>query len=179
MHDVHTGFCDRGQLRQGLRDETAGHRHPVDLGRRLQLNHRVSPSAGTGVSTPILVPGPAAVAGPSGSVAAVRVPVTSGSVAAGAADRPSSVASCFAHSQQSLFESRVRGMGNIVAAFALGMTFALSVISVADLLREGDREWILWLCVFAPLAVLGLIAQLIDYRRKRRERAAADSFPDA
>ena len=70
-------------------------------------------------------------------------------------------------------------MGNIVAAFALGMTFALSVTSGADLLREDDRKWILWLCVFAPLAVLGLIAQLIDYRKKRRERAAAKSFPDA
>ena len=40
VHDVHARFCDRGQLGQGLRDETAGHRHLVDLGGRLQLNHR-------------------------------------------------------------------------------------------------------------------------------------------
>src|SRR5699024_6438804 len=96
-------------------------------------------------------------------------PISAGPVAVGAAHHPISAASRFAHSQEGLFESRVQGMGNIVAAFALGMPFALSVTSGADLLREDDRKWILWLCVFAPLAVLGLIAQLIDYRKKRRE----------
>ena len=73
-------------------------------------------------------------------------------------------------------------MGNIIAAFALGMSFALSVFSGADLLREGDREWILWLCVFAPLALIGLVSQLIDYskkHRKRRQRALDESLPDA
>src|SRR5699024_6867407 len=65
-------------------------------------------------------------------------PISSGPVAVGAADHPISAASRFAHSQEGLFESRVQGMGNIVAAFALGMTFALSVTSGADLLREDE-----------------------------------------
>src|SRR5699024_11756172 len=70
-------------------------------------------------------------------------PILAGPLAVGAADHPISAASRLAHSQEGLFESRVQGMGNIVAPFALGMTFALSVASGADLLREDDRMWIL------------------------------------
>ena len=68
-------------------------------------------------------------------------------------------------------------MGNIIAAFALGMTFALAVTSGADLVREGDREWIVWLCVFAPLALISFAVQLIDYRKKQRRRALTEGAP--
>src|SRR5699024_5919197 len=108
-----------------------------------------------------------------------EAPIISGPVAVGAADHPISAASRFAASRVGSFACRVQGTGDIVAAFALGMTFALSVTSGADLLREDEHKRILWLCVFASLAVLGLIAQLIDYSKQRRERASAESFPDA
>mgnify|MGYP005802574313 CR=1 FL=1 len=70
-------------------------------------------------------------------------------------------------------------MGNIIAAFALGMSFALAVTSGADLLHEGDREWMLWLCFFAPLALIGFAAQLIEFRKKQRKRASAEGAPSA
>src|SRR5699024_937365 len=115
--------------------------------------------------------------GDSGPVVTAEVEALPSPGASREAHRPGSGTSRFGHSQDGLFKSRLEAMGNIIAAFALGMTFALAVTSGADLVREGDREWIVWLCVFAPLALISFAVQLIDYRKKQRRRALTEGAP--
>src|SRR5699024_12750900 len=91
--------------------------------------------------------------------------------------RPGPSRDRYGHQQDGWSKGRHESMGNIIAAFALGLTCALAVTSGADLVREGDREWILWLCVVAPLALISFAVQLIDCRKKQRRRALTEGAP--
>lgn len=57
-------------------------------------------------------------------------------------------------------------MRNIIMAFILGSVFANSVLSGADALTSGDRWWFLELIVFPVIALAGLGALLLEYRKR-------------
>ncbi|GAA0036981.1 hypothetical protein [Brevibacterium metallidurans] len=70
-------------------------------------------------------------------------------------------------------------MRNLVVAFILGSSLAMSFFTGEEALRNGDRAWPLWLIVFPLVSLGGLVALLLEHRKKTKRRCDGDEGQSA
>ncbi|MCF2589014.1 hypothetical protein [Brevibacterium sp. UCMA 11752] len=58
-------------------------------------------------------------------------------------------------------------MRNIIMAFILGTAFTNSLLSGVESVNDGGVSWVFLLIVFPLAALAGLVALLLEHRKKR------------
>ncbi|MCT1447277.1 hypothetical protein M3G43_08410 [Brevibacterium casei] len=61
-------------------------------------------------------------------------------------------------------------MRNLIVAFSLGTSLALSLLNGEEALRNGEQWWPLWLIVFPLVSLGGLAATLYDHWKRFHSR---------
>ena len=70
-------------------------------------------------------------------------------------------------------------MRNLIVAFILGSSLAMSLFTGDEALRNGDQAWPLWLIVFPLASVVGMIALLLEPRKKTKRHSDGDEGQSA
>ncbi|GAA3843504.1 hypothetical protein KACC15558_25210 [Brevibacterium ammoniilyticum] len=70
-------------------------------------------------------------------------------------------------------------MRNLIVAFILGSSLAMSLFTGEEALRNGDQAWPLWLIVFPLVSLGGLLALLLEHWKKGKRRSDGDEGQSA